>query len=161
MPTPTMIPADSPIPTQIPDVDNIYDSPDSVRRDPEEVEALKKLIATQNAFGAQLEEDLDGASYSWGAEAFGDGILHLNVVRWNNARLYGAVDFSPFSELRLIECKGNYITDLDLRGCEMLFDINCSYNDLTSLAFVISFIFLNFFSCCIFFFIPLISDLYD
>lgn len=131
--TPTLPTLDSPTPTPIPNVDYLYDLPDSMRREPKEVEALKKLIATQNAFGAQLEEDLDGESYVWGPINNGNDTLHLNVIRWNDSGLYGAVDFSPFPELSILECDRNYITELDTSGCKKLCLLHCNDNDLTSL----------------------------
>lgn len=111
-------------------------------RNPDEVAALKELIAGQRALGATVSEDLDSEEYVW------DGKGNLVEIRWGvieridpatgdmyrtSKHLSGSISFASFPALRILDCEYSQLSGLDVSGNPVLEQLTCKSNQLSSL----------------------------
>lgn len=89
-------------------------------KDAKEVDALKKIIATQCENNASISEDIENhEQYTWS-----DG--HLTEIKWGSDpgnksyNLTGELSLSAFTHLTKVDCDNNKLTSLNLQGLTLL-----------------------------------------
>ena len=84
----------------------------------DEVAALKAIIESQLAKGAEVSTDLnDDSEYVWDGE---DGNLSLVEINWSNKKLKGNISFTGLENLDTLNVSNNEIEELDISGCPEL-----------------------------------------
>ena len=92
------------------------------------MKALKKIIEAQVASGANISTDLDSWQYTWDIQTG-----RLTGIDWTGKNLKGAISFSKLTALKELNCSYNQLTSLDVSGCTALQKMDCTFNRLTSL----------------------------
>jgi len=90
-------------------------------------EALKRLVAEQQALGARVSEDLTSGEYWWDADE------NLIGIHWEDSSLMGDISFSDFPQLEVLDCEGNNLQSMDITKNKLLKELNCRHGKLQSL----------------------------
>lgn len=98
-----------------------------MKKNENDVKALKALIAEQNANGAGISEDLNGWQYGWNSAG------RLVSIDLPVSGLKGHVSLSGFPELERLNVPQCGITSLDVSACPKLEYLNCFDNRLEGL----------------------------
>lgn len=113
---------------------NIYNNPEIsiveyINYDADDVKALKKIIEAQVASGAIISTDWSNSgNYTWDKQTG-----RLIGIDWTGKNLKGAISFSKLTALKELNCSYNQLTSLDVSGCTALQKMDCTFNRLTSL----------------------------
>lgn len=105
------------------------DAGDVKALDAGDVNALKKIIEAQVASGAIISTDLSNSgNYTWDKQTG-----RLIGIDWTGKNLKGDISFSKLTALKELNCSYNQLTSLDVSGCTALQKMDCTFNRLTSL----------------------------
>ena len=99
----------------------------SISKNKRDVNALNAIIAEQKALGATISEDLDSDEYVWTKDG------RLIAVKWAEKNLQGSLSFQELSQLLVLVCDNNQLTDLDVSSNTALTVLWCTSNQLTAL----------------------------